>query len=154
MFGRVNEGKMTLAGHNIVPGQRPAGICTHRTGAIRNLFKIYIVRFQRCPSGHRTVPGWASYGARLSIVQCLTSAGNFQNIFTNWLMPVQAPDNRTTLYGARPGSGQCFYIQTLDGARTICDQARKILKNRALAIIKFGDVHIAEIVRCQFYLWP
>jgi len=31
---------------------------------------------------------------------------------------------------------------------------RKILKI-AQAIIKFaGDVQIAEIVRCQFYLWP
>ena len=60
-FGRVNEGKMTSAGHRTVPGRRPAGVCTHRTGTGRFLFKIYIVRFQRCPSGHRTVPGRASY---------------------------------------------------------------------------------------------
>jgi len=54
-FGRVNEGKMTSAGHRTVPGRRPAGVCTHRTGTGRYLFKIYIVRFQRCPSGHRTM---------------------------------------------------------------------------------------------------
>jgi len=60
-FGRVNEGKITSAGHRTVPGRRPAGVCTHRTGTGRFLFKIYLVRFQRCPSGHRTVPGRASY---------------------------------------------------------------------------------------------
>ena len=48
-FGRVNEDKMASA-----------GVCTHRTGTGRFLFKIYIVRFQQC------------------IVRCLTSAGNFQ----------------------------------------------------------------------------
>ena len=55
VFGRVNEGKMTSAGHRTVPGRRPAGVCTHRTGTGRFLFKIYIIRFQRCPSGHRTM---------------------------------------------------------------------------------------------------
>ena len=59
-FGRVNEGKMTLAGHRTVPGWRPVTICTHRTGTGRFLFKIYIVWFQRC------------------IIRCLTSAGNFK----------------------------------------------------------------------------
>jgi len=62
-FGTVNEGKMASAGHRTVPGRRPAGVCTQRTGTGRFLFKIYIVRFQRCPSG---------------IVRCLTSARNFQ----------------------------------------------------------------------------
>ena len=52
-FGRVNEGKMTSAGHHTVPGRCPAGVCTHRTGTGRFLFKIYIVGFQRCPYGHR-----------------------------------------------------------------------------------------------------
>ena len=66
-FGRVNEGKITSAGHHTVPGQRPAGVCTHRPGTRRFLFKIYIVRFQRCPSG-----------ARPGIVRCLASARNFQ----------------------------------------------------------------------------
>jgi len=42
-FGRVNEGKMTSAGHRTVPGRRPAGVCTHRPGTGRFLFKIYIV---------------------------------------------------------------------------------------------------------------
>jgi len=54
-FGRVIEGKMTLAGHRTVPGQCPAGVCTYRTGTGRFLFKIYIERFQRCPAGHRTM---------------------------------------------------------------------------------------------------
>jgi len=60
-FGRVIEGKITSAGHRTVPGRRPAGVYTHRTGTGRFLFNIYIVRFQRRPSGHRTVPGRASY---------------------------------------------------------------------------------------------
>ena len=55
-FGRVNEGEIASAGH------RTAGVCTHRTGTGRFLFKIYIERFQRCRPG---------------IVRCLTSAGNF-----------------------------------------------------------------------------
>ena len=28
-------------------------------------------------------------------------------------------------YGARPGTGRCFHIQTPDGARTISDHARE-----------------------------
>ena len=86
-FGRVNEGKITSAGHRTVPGRRPAGVCTHRTGTGPFLFKIYIVRFQQCLSGHRTVP-------RPGIVRCLTSAGNFQ-ISLN-----KSAD-------ARPGTGRC-----------------------------------------------
>ena len=54
-FGKVNEGKMTSAGHRTVPRRRPAGVCTHRTDTGRFLFEIYIVRIQRCPSGHRTM---------------------------------------------------------------------------------------------------
>ena len=34
-FGRVNEGKMTSAGHRTVPGRRPAGVCTYQTGTGR-----------------------------------------------------------------------------------------------------------------------
>jgi len=60
-FGRVIGGKMTSVGHRTVPGRRPAGVCTHRTDTGRFLFKIYIVRFQRFPSRHRTVPARASY---------------------------------------------------------------------------------------------
>jgi len=60
-FGRINEGKMTSAGYRTVSGRRPTGVCTHRTGTGRFLFKMYIVRFQRCPAGHRTVPGRASF---------------------------------------------------------------------------------------------
>ena len=55
-FGRVIEGKITS-----VPGRRPASVFIHWTGTGRFLFNIYIVRFQRRPSGHRTVPGRASY---------------------------------------------------------------------------------------------
>ena len=60
-FGRVIEGIITSAGHRTGPGRRRAGVFTHRTGTGRFLFNIYIVRFQRRPSGHRTVPGRASY---------------------------------------------------------------------------------------------
>jgi len=56
-FGRVNEGKMTSAGHRTVSGRCTAGVCTHRTGTRRFLFKIY---------------AWPG------IAQCLTSAGNFK----------------------------------------------------------------------------
>ena len=101
---------MTSAVHRTVPGRRPAGVCTHRTGTGRFMFKIYIVRFQRCPAD---------------------------------------------LLQRRPGTGRCFHIQTPDGARTICDHARENSQKSsgARAIIKFaGDVHIAEIVRCQCYL--
>jgi len=55
-FGRVIEGKITSTGHHTVPGWRPAGVFTHPTGTGRFLFNIYIVRFQRRPSGHRTGP--------------------------------------------------------------------------------------------------
>jgi len=46
-FGRVIEGKITSAGYRTVPGRRPVGVFTHRTGTGRFLFNIYIVRFQR-----------------------------------------------------------------------------------------------------------
>ena len=42
-FGRVNEGKVTSAGHRTVPRRRPAGVCIHRTGTGRFFFKIYLV---------------------------------------------------------------------------------------------------------------
>jgi len=61
----------------------------------------------------------------------------------------------TTPYGARPGIGRCFHIQTPAGARAICDHAREnsLKSSCSRAIIKFaGDVQIGEIVRCQFYL--
>jgi len=83
-FGRVTEGKITSAGHHTVSGRRPAGVCTHRTGTGRLLFNIYIVRFQRRPSGHRTVPGRASYDV-------WQAPGNFKHRLTNRPMPVRAP---------------------------------------------------------------
>jgi len=51
----------------------------------------------------------------------------------------------------------CYHIQTPARARTICDHAREnsYKSSGAQATIKFaGDVQIAEIIRCQFYLWP
>jgi len=103
-FGRVNEGKMTSAGHRMVPRRRPAGVCTHRTGTGRFLFKIYIVRFHWCPSGHRTVPGWASYDV-------WQAPGTLKNLLTNRPMPVRAPDD------ARPGTGQCFMSRIATGEK-------------------------------------
>jgi len=58
--------------------------------------------------------GRVSYGARLISIN-----------------PCRAP------YGARPGIGRCYHIQTSTGARTICEDARK---NRPVQ---------AEIVRRQ-----
>jgi len=85
-FGRVNEGK------------------THRTGTGRFLFKIYIVGFQRCASGHRTVPGRASYDV-------WQAPGTLKNLFTNRPMPVRAPDD------ARTGTGRCFMSRTATGEK-------------------------------------
>jgi len=58
------------------------------------------------------------------------------------------------LYGALPGIGRCYYIQTPASTQLVCDHAREHSKklSGARAIIKFAsDVHMAEIVRCQFY---
>jgi len=63
-FGRVIEGKVTSAGHRTVPGRRPAGVFTHRTGTGRFwLNKIFLSYDSngarpgtvRCPAGHRTM---------------------------------------------------------------------------------------------------
>ena len=54
-FRRVTKGKITSAGHRTVHRRLPASDCTHRTGTGRFLFNIYIVRFLRRPSGHRTM---------------------------------------------------------------------------------------------------
>jgi len=93
-FGRVIEGKMTSAGHRTVPGRRPAGVCTHRTGTGRFLFTKFIVRFQQCPTGHRTVPGRTSYDV-------WQAPRTLKNILTNRPMNVRAPDD------VRPGTGRC-----------------------------------------------
>jgi len=103
-FGRVMEGKMTSAGHRTAPGRRPAGVCIHQTGTGRFLFKMYILRFQRCPSGHRTVPGWASYDA-------WQAPGTFINILTNRPMPVRAPVD------AHLGTCRCFMSRTATGEK-------------------------------------
>ena len=103
-FGRVIKGKITSAGHRTVPGRRPAGVFTHRTGTGRFLFNIYIVRFQRRPSGHRTVPGRAWYDV-------WQAPGNFKNRLTNRPMPVRAPDD------ARPGTGRCFMSRIATGEK-------------------------------------
>ena len=103
-FGRVIEGKMKSAGHRTVPGRRPAGVCTNRTGTGRLLLKMYIVRFQRCPSWHRTVPSRTSHDV-------CQAAINFKNLLTNRTMPVLAPDD------ARPGTGRCFMSRTATGEK-------------------------------------
>jgi len=54
-----------------MPGRSPAGVCTHRTGTGRCLFKIYIVRFQ-------------SYDV-------WQAAGTFKSLLTNRLIPARAP---------------------------------------------------------------
>jgi len=113
-FGRVINGKITSAEHRSVPPRRPGGICTHRTGTGRFLFNIYIVRFQRHPSGHRTVPVRASYDV-------WQAPGTFKNRLTNRPMPVRAPDD------ARLGTGRCFMSQT-----ATCEKR-----------LGFAEVHIA-----------
>jgi len=98
-FVRVIEGKMTSAVHRTVPGRRPAGVCIHRTSTGRFLFKKFIVRFQWCPSGPRTVPGRAS-------CDVWQAQRTLKNILTNRPMPVRAPDD------ALPGTGRCFMSPT------------------------------------------
>jgi len=56
---------MTSAGHCTVPGRRPAGVCTHRTIFVRNLYRTI-----------QTVPVWALY-----------------DVLTNRPMPVRTPDD-------------------------------------------------------------
>jgi len=65
-IGTVMRGKWPT-----MPGRRPAGVCTHRTGTGRCLFKIYIVRFQ-------------SYDV-------WQASGTFKSILTNRLMTARAP---------------------------------------------------------------
>jgi len=58
-------------------------------------------------------------------------------------------------YGARPGIGRCYHIQTPAGACTKCDHAKKKRQKSsdARANLKIaGDLQIAEIVRRHFYL--
>jgi len=83
-FGKVIDGKMTSTGHRTVLGRQPTGVCTHWTGSGRFLFKINIVRFQRCPSRHRTVPGRTSYDV-------WQAPGTFKNLLIIRQMPVRAP---------------------------------------------------------------
>jgi len=78
-------GSLRVKWHRPVPGRRPVSVCTHRTGTGGFWFQIWIVRFQRRPSGHRTVP---------DIVRCLTSNRNFQK-------------SSNQLADARPGTGRC-----------------------------------------------
>ena len=83
---------MTSAGHVTVPGRHRAGVCTHRTGTRRFLFKIHNVRLQRCPSGHRTM-------------------SDRRQILSNLPIPVRAPDD------ARPGTGRCVMSKTVTGEK-------------------------------------
>ena len=65
---------------------------------INYMYSSLHVKFRVKSAGHRTVSGWF----------LTTPAGR-----------------HTTSYGARPGIGRWFHIQTTDGARTICDHARE-----------------------------
>jgi len=94
-FGRVIEGKMTSAGHRTVPGRRPAGVCTHRTGTGRFLYKKM---YRTIP----TVPDRAPSGARPDIARCLTSAKNIKKSL-----------NKSA--DARPGTGRCCMSRTATG---------------------------------------
>jgi len=62
------------------------------------IYSLLHVKIRVKSTGHRTVSGW----------YLTTPAGH-----------------RTTSYGARPGIGRCFHIQTPVGARTICDHAKE-----------------------------
>jgi len=44
---------MKSVGHRTVSGRRPAGVCTHRTGTGRFLFKLYIVLFLTIARNYR-----------------------------------------------------------------------------------------------------
>jgi len=77
-FGWVIEGKMTSTGHRTVPGRRPTGVCTHWTGTGRFLFKNFIVRFQRCPTGRTSYDVWQA-------------PRTLKNLLINRPMPVRAP---------------------------------------------------------------
>jgi len=108
-FGRVIEGKMTSAGHRTAfahIGRAPDNF----------LFRIQIVRFQRCPSGHRTVPGRGH--CTMSDKRQKLSKISYQ---IDRCMPVRAPDD------ARPGAGRC------DMSQTATDEKRRV----------FAEVHIA-----------
>ena len=81
--------------HRTVPGEvwvllkvprRPYGVCTHRTGTGRFLFKIYIVRFQRCPAGHRTMSDKRRELLKISLQIDRCPSGHRT-------MPVRAPAN-------------------------------------------------------------
>jgi len=85
-FGRVNEGKMTSAGHRT--GAQPA--FAHIGRAPDNFCLKFI--------------SYDSNGARLGIVWCLTSAGNFQKSLH------KSAD-------ARPGTGRCCMRRTATGEK-------------------------------------
>ena len=58
----VFGGKVTSAGHHTVPGRRPVGVTTHRTGTGRFCLKFKSSDLKGDhPCRHLTVPGRASY---------------------------------------------------------------------------------------------
>ena len=91
-FGWVNEGKMASAGHRTVPGRRPAGVCTHRTGTGR--FCLKFISYD----SNGTYDVWQA-------------PGTFKNLSTNLPMPVRVPDD------ARPGTGRCFMNRIATGEK-------------------------------------
>jgi len=102
---------MTSVGHRTVPWRRPAGVGTHRTGTGRFLFKLFIVRFQRCPTGHRTVPGRTSYDV--------------------WQAPRTLQKSLNKAADARPGTGRCFMSRTATGEkRRVFAEVHTLLKTQ------------------------
>jgi len=57
----------------------------------------------------------------LHVKICVKSAGH--RTVSGWSLTTPI-GHRKTSFGARPGIGWCFHIQTPSGARTICDHAR------------------------------
>ena len=90
--------------------RRPYGVLPAAGRIVRFLFKIYIVRFQRCPSGHGTV---SDKRRKLS-----------KNLLTNRLMPVRAPDD------AHPDTGRCFM------RRTATAEKRRVFAEEHIAFTK------------------
>jgi len=104
-FGRVIWNDIGRAPYGALPAFAHIG---------RFLFKIQIVRLQRCSSGYRTVPDRASYDV-------WQAPETLKKLLSNRPMPFRAPDD------ARPGAGRC------DMSRTATGEKRRV----------FAEVHIA-----------
>ena len=84
---------MTPARHHTMPGRRPTGVYTHRTGTDFGL------KLKSCDFN----------GVRPGTVRYLKSSSTFENLLTHRPMPIWAPND------ARPGTGRCFMSRTATG---------------------------------------